>query len=225
MRSTSEDGLASLEFRFAHAQDLYEGLRRECEGAVAQWKWASSPMYDLDPMFFCDPHIKAGHEIGAPRGGRAGLVEYGYCEDGFLAVERRYVAGSEAHYHAFFVSESNCVREYRFDYTPSRHPVNCSELTVGAGGPESFRRWGSRGWVSYRYVCVDGRIKRFQATKAEHGEADERFSGDIRYLDRGQTELWTTWGGNRPELAFRGVLRTENPLICRVDTARTGVRS
>ena len=85
------------------------------------------------------------------------------------------------------------------------------------GTPSYFQRWGSRGWVSSTYACVDGRVESFVGVAKEPDEPERRFSGQVRYLDGGVVELRVKeHGRQRPELSFRGKPPSVNPFVARM---------
>lgn len=182
--------LGELEKQFETALESYERLKAACEAQVSHWQWANGPLYDLDPLFFLDPHIKSGKISSSPPRRPAGWSAYGLANDRPL-IERQYSdLPSHEYYQNFYVYMAGRVLQFRFHYSTPRTVINCSQLVVGDSGPAYFQRWGSRGWFSYTFANAHGRIESFVGVSKEPDEPERKFSGEVLYKDGGIVELW-----------------------------------
>lgn len=205
--------LATLKERFETAQDNYEVLRDANEARVTRWHWASSTMYELDPLFFLDPHLAVGRAFTTQPKDVSGKVVYGFSSNGQLVVEREFTEFPENFYQSFYIYLQDRVVGYRFHITQSLSIVNCSQLIVERSTPVCFQRWGVRGWMSYLYKCTNHRIDSYTAVSQESEEPVRVSSAKLRYKDNGLVELWVTERGGSPELSYRGRSPAESPFV------------
>jgi hypothetical protein len=206
--------LAQLEKRFQSAQESYVELGNSCESHTVRWQWANGPVYELDPLFFLDPDIRAGHISPLPPQDPAGWMAYGFDDDGRLLAARQYTELTNQYYQEFYVWLTNRTVGYRFHHSASRTVLSCSQLVTDSSGPSYFQRWGSRGWASYTYESRDRKVSSFLAVAKEPDEPQIRFSGQVTYKENGLVELWIKESGQRKaELSFRGRPPIDNPFV------------
>jgi hypothetical protein len=206
--------LGELEKRFETARESYEGLKAACEAQVSHWQWANGPLYDLDPLFFLDPHLKVGKISVSPPQNPGGWSAYGLAKDRPV-IERQYTnLPNRKYYQNFYVYMEDRVLQCRFDYSTPHEVINCSQLVMGDSGPAYFQRWGSRGWFSYTFANTHGRIDSFVGVSKEPDEPERKFSGEILYQEDGIVELWTREPGRRNKtLSYRGKPPIHNPFV------------
>jgi hypothetical protein len=207
--------VAELKKRYQTAEQSYDGLRQNCEGAVCRWEWAIGALYELDPLFLLQPGIPPGRPQSTAPANLANWSVHGFDNDDRLVLTRDYTEfPSQNYYEQFYVWRPDRILGYSFHCTDLRTVINCSQLIMGPLGPTHFQRWGCRGRNSYTYACSDSRIDSFVALSGEHDEPQQSFSGELRYRPNGTVELWTKEGRNKkPVLYYQGRPPRDNPFV------------
>jgi hypothetical protein len=212
--------LRLLKEKFDAAAGVYEELRRASEPRALRWVWTSSRRYHLDPLYFLDPAESAGHVLQSTPGDLRGCAAYGFSEENRIVVERLYVSSApDTFYKTFYLTSDDRIWSYHFHYDSTPRCINCALLLLAGKSPAHYLRWAVRGWASYRYVALEGRVRSVSAVLKQDDEPEKRYAGQVRYLDDGRVELWTKWDGSQQaKLTFRGKQPAENPFL---DSLRT----
>lgn len=206
--------LSRLESIYRTAHQSYRGLKVSCESRVVRWVWAVGSVYQLDPLFFYDSHLRIGQLLSSKPVSSEGTVVYGFDNDGRLILRREYSEFPGLYYEGFYEYYPDRIVGQLFHYDTASPVINCEQLVVGDCGPAYFQRYGIRGWSSYSYSCVNNRIEAFSATSKETEEPERRFSGKLVYGQDSVLELWTKESGPRQAtMTFRGREIAGNPFV------------
>jgi len=199
---------------FEGALQRYPELIASAELNVERWEYATSPIYDLDPLQFLQPQMRPGQVCDCLPQSRAGYVRHGFTSDGRLVFEQRFTKVPENCYRTLYIYKNDSILSYAFHHTSSREEVsNCSRLIVRDSVPVGFQRWGSRGWYWYTYECSgDHRLSEYKGEAGADDECARSFSGRLTYKDKGIVEVWEKAKGDPvPWQRFRGKVLATNP--------------
>jgi len=208
-------GLKVLKGKFEEASAIYEELKSSGEREVVYWVWTASPRYSLDPLYYLNNEERVGSVARLPPQDPRGWTAYGFSKNNRIVVEHQYLADLQGRrYETFYSETEECIFGYHFHHDASLGLINCAALRFLGHTPIQYQKWAVRGWVSCNFVALDGRIRSFNEVFKQGDEPQKRISGEIRYKDNGQLEVWTKWPGARTlELTFRGISPAENPFL------------
>jgi hypothetical protein len=120
-----EDFIAKLDQlfqRFSAERDspwLYPGVRKQVEEQVTEWKWATKPLFSLDPFFFEICRFKRGKFLATPPKNPAGKTQYGLDASSRIILERTMDVdrpGKESLFE-LFVYEGRTVINSMYEWT------------------------------------------------------------------------------------------------------------
>ncbi len=174
----SMKNIEQLQEKFSNAQKDYPSIKKNIEGKVVKWLWATFCIFALEPFYFEEVRLPKGRMHKKEPLKKENQYQYGFDANNEIILERQFTGLEEQFYETFYIRENNKIERYLYDYYHEKKIITTSLFIYGNSTLIASYRVFKDGWEIFTYQYENGKLssKLMQRIYQKKEDPDRIFS-------------------------------------------------